>query len=197
MGNRNPHPARAATTDLFAWRQTLLSRRRFLLAATGGSLAALFPLLSNDAAAKARRTDPWLLIAAVQDILFPSEPDAPGAREINALDYLRGVLAEPRRDREESRLILKGADWLDNLSRQRQRTGFLDLADDKRDQLLHEIAASEQGEHWLSTLLFYICEALLTDPVYGGNPKGIGWAWLGHTPGFPRPSVDKRHGARK
>jgi gluconate 2-dehydrogenase gamma chain len=175
----------------------LLSRRRFLLAAAGGSLAMLFPLLSTDATARARRAEPWPLIAAVQDILFPSEPEAPGAREINALGYLRGVLAEPRHDREESRLILKGADWLDDLSRQRHRTGFLALADNQREQMLHEIAASEKGEHWLSTLLFYICEALLTDPVYGGNPNGIGWAWLGHTPGFPRPTVDKRYGAWK
>ena len=32
-------------------------------------------------------------------------------------------------------------------------------------------------------------EALLTDPAYGGNPDGIGWRWLGHTPGYPRPSA--------
>lgn len=197
MNRRHPDPAAPPLAELADWRQVLLSRRRFLLTAAGGSLAALFPLLSNDAAAKARRAEPWLLIAAVQDILFPSEPDAPGAREINALGYLRGVLAEPRRDLDENRLILKGADWLDDLSRQRRHTGFLALAGDQRAQLLHEIAASEQGELWLSTLLFYICEALLTDPVYGGNPNGIGWAWLGHTPGFPRPSVDKRHGAWK
>lgn len=196
MSKRNTQPAAFATAEPAAWRQALLSRRHFLLAA-GGSLATLFPLLANDAAAKARRADPWPLFAAVQDILFPSEPHAPGAREINALGYLRGVLAEPRRDRDENRLILKGADWLDDLSRQRHHAGFLELADDKREQLLHEISTSEQGELWLSTLLFYICEALLTDPVYGGNPNGIGWTWLGHTPGFPRPPVDKRYGASK
>jgi len=196
----NHHPPDSATPPLAGlaeWRQALLARRHFLLAATGGSLAVLFPLLSHDAAAKARRAAPWPLIAAVQDILFPAEPHAPGAREINALGYLRGVLAEPRRDREENRLLLKGADWLDDLSRQRQHTGFLELTDGQREQLLHEIATSEQGEHWLATLLFYICEALLTDPVYGGNPNGIGWAWLGHTPGFPQPTTDKRYGASK
>lgn len=196
MNHHSPDSATPPLAELADWRQALLARRRFLLAAAGGSLAMLFPL-ANDVVAKARRAEPWPLIAAVQDILFPSEPHAPGAREINALGYLRGVLAEPGRDREENRLILKGADWLDDLSRQRQRAGFLDLADDQREQLLHETSASEQGEHWLSTLLFYLCEALLTDPVYGGNPNGIGWAWLGHTPGFPRPTADKRYGAWK
>ncbi|PKO83354.1 MAG: hypothetical protein CVU17_08205 [Betaproteobacteria bacterium HGW-Betaproteobacteria-11] len=185
----NPLASPAATAELAAWRSALVSRRRFLLAAAGGSLTALFPLA---APGKVRRGDPWMVIAAVQDMLFPAEADAPGAQEIHALAYLRGVLAEPRHDREEGRLVLKGAGWLDDLSRQRQRAGFLALAEDRREQLLHEIAASEQGEHWLATLLFYLCEALLTDPVYGGNPNGIGWAWLGHTPGFPRPTTDKR-----
>jgi gluconate 2-dehydrogenase gamma chain len=27
--------------------------------------------------------------------------------------------------------------------------------------------------------------------VYGGNPDGIGWRWLGHVPGYPRPPADK------
>lgn len=187
MSHHFTPPATAA--GLAAWHEKLVSRRRFLLAAAGGSLAALFPLAT---AAKARRGDPWELIAAVQDILFPSEAEVPGAHEIQALAYLRGVLAEPRHDREETRLILKGADWLDDLSRQRQHTSFLKLSGDRRDTLLQQIAASSQGEHWLATLLFYICEALLTDPVYGGNPDGIGWTWLGHTPGFPRPTTDKR-----
>lgn len=179
----------AEIPELAVWHRELVSRRRFLLAAAGGSLAVLFPLTS---VAKTRRIDPWPIIAAVQDILLPSEPDAPGAREIHALAYLRGVLAEPRRNRDEGRLILKGASWLDDLSRQRQGKGFLELAGEPREALLQQISASEQGEHWLATLLFYLCEALLTDPVYGGNPDGIGWIWLGHTPGFPRPITDKR-----
>ena len=34
-------------------------------------------------------------------------------------------------------------------------------------------------------------EALLADPVYGGNFDQTGWRWLSHQPGFPRPSADK------
>lgn len=183
------HESVTKAPELAIWHGELASRRRFLLAAAGGSLAMLFPLA---APAKAPRADPWTIIAAVQDVLFPAEADAPGAQEIHAIAYLRGALAEPRHDREEGRLILKGAGWLDDLSRQRQGKGFLELAGEPREAMLQQIAASEQGEHWLATLLFYVCEALLTDPVYGGNPNGIGWAWLGHTPGFPRPTTDKR-----
>ena len=47
---------------------------------------------------------------------------------------------------------------------------------------------------WLSTLITYTLEALLSDPLYGGNTNGIGWKWLGHDPGNPRPSADKIYG---
>jgi len=171
------------TGALDEWRHTLLSRRAFLLA-SGGGLAALFA----PAGILAATVNPWPVLAATQNHLFPSELGAPGAREINALSYLQGVLADPRGDREEQRFILKGVDWLEDLSRQHHKTAFVDLDPIRREQVLREVANSRPGENWLSTLLLYICEALLTDPVYGGNPGGIGWAWLGHQPGFPRPT---------
>ncbi len=181
-----------ARDGLRAWRGSLQSRRQFLLTAAGG-LAALFAPVG----ALAVTADPWPVLAAAQDHLFPSEPGAPGAREIRALAYLQGVLADPRGEREEQRFILKGVDWLEDLSRQRHRASFVALDSVRREQVLREVANAKPGENWLSTLLLYICEALLTDPVYGGNPDGIGWAWLGHQPGFPRPTPDKRYGALK
>jgi len=59
--------------------------------------------------------------------------------------------------------------------------------------MLHQITKSKAGRRWVSKLLSYICEALLGDPVYGGNPDGIGWKWLNHHPGFPRPPKHKRY----
>jgi gluconate 2-dehydrogenase gamma chain len=70
---------------------------------------------------------------------------------------------------------------------------FLALDDEQQELVLRDIAESDAGENWLSTLLTYLFEALLTDPVYGGNPGGIGWKWLQHVPGFPRPPLDKRY----
>ncbi|MDP2833594.1 MAG: gluconate 2-dehydrogenase subunit 3 family protein [Pseudomonadota bacterium] len=174
------------------YKDALCSRRRFLIAAAGG-LAALFA----PAGTLAATANPWPVLAAAQDHLFPSEPGAPGAREIRALAYLQGVLADPRGDREEQRFILKGVDWLEDLSRQRHKVSFVDLDPVRREQVLREVAGSGKGENWISTLLLYLCEALLTDPVYGGNPDGIGWAWLEHQPGFPRPTPEKRYGVLK
>jgi gluconate 2-dehydrogenase gamma chain len=169
--------------DLAAWKSALRSRRTFLIAAAGG-LAALFAPLR----ATAKAVEPWPLLDAVQQHLLPTEPDAPGAREIHALDYLRGVLADPRGDREVQHFILKGVDWLDDLARTRHQKAFLELDPDQREAVLREVADSEKGDNWISTLMVYLCEALLGDPSHGGNPGGIGWTWLRHQPGFPRPT---------
>jgi len=174
------------------YKDALRSRRLFLLTAAGG-LAALFAPVG----VLAVTANPWPVLAAVQNHLFPSEPSAPGAREINALAYLQGVLADPRGEREEQRFILKGVDWLEDLSRRRHKSAFINLDPIRREQVLREVANTEKGENWLSTLLLYLCEALLIDPVYGGNPDGIGWAWLEHQPGFPRPTPEKRYGVLK
>lgn len=146
------------------------------------------------AAAELDEQQRWAQLDAVQNHLFPSEPDAPGASEINALDYLRFVVADTRLDAEEREFILRGSGWLEDLTRRETGQGFLQLNVTEREQMLRKIAASAAGENWLATLQLYLCEALLADPVYGGNPGGIGWKWLGHNPGFPRPRLDKRYG---
>ena len=196
-GNRcqippNPPFAKGGVNGLDVQRRTLLRRREFLIASAGG-LAALFAATDSLAVS----ADPWPVLAAVQEHLFPSEPGAPGAREIRALAYLQGVLADPGGEPETQRFVLMGVDWLEDLARERYQATFVDLDALRRERLLRQVAASEKGENWLSTLLLYVCEALLVDPVYGGNPEGIGWAWLEHQTGFPRPTPDKRYGALK
>ena len=90
---RTDDRAADAATTLTEWRRELWSRRRFLLRMAGGSVLALFARANLAAEpeplGEARR---WELLDAVQQHLFPSEPDSPGAREINALAYLRFVV---------------------------------------------------------------------------------------------------------
>ena len=45
----------------------------------------------------------------------------------------------------------------------------------------------------MNRVLSYILEALATDPIYGGNTNEIGWDWLEHQPGMPRPSTTNKH----
>lgn len=193
---QRPDKRKYNTLDLLSdWQQHLITRRQFLMTAAGGSFAAMFPLSSTVAENNRKSTgaeiDPWPVIDAVQQHLFPAEAKAPGAREINALGYLQFVVSDTTFDIDSREFITKGVGWLEDISHQMYKKSFITFDDKKREKVLRRIASSESGENWLSTLLLYIVEALLTDPVYGGNTDQIGWKWLQHVPGFPRPPVDK------
>ena len=188
---RPPAPRGAPGRDtLPAWQQRLIARRRFLIAAAGGSVALLFGLPRLTGAAT---YDPWPTLDAVTRHLLPSEPGSPGAVEIRALDYLRFVIADPKVDAEEREFILQGNQWVDELAQQRLERPFRALDDEGREALLRQIAATPAGENWIATLLTYLFEALLTAPAYGGNPDGIGWRWLEYVPGFPLPAPGTRY----
>jgi len=187
--HRNDRPGTQAPFDFVQLKSRLTTRRRFLIQAAGGSVALLFGL-RNAAAAE---YDPWPTLDAVTRHLLPSEPDSPGAAEIHALDYLRFVTGDPLVDREERDLILQGNQWLDQLSQERYQTVFPALSAEQKEQLLRQVARSTAGENWISTLLTYLFEALLTAPAYGGNPDGIGWLWLEYVPGFPLPVPGNRY----
>lgn len=176
------------------WHGQLVSRRRFLLQLAGGSLAALFPLPGLAQAQPPAELDEntrWQVLDAVQQHLLPSEPDAPGAVEIRALDYLRFIVADHSQDAEERAFILKGAGWLQDMALELTGRSFTALEEDQRETVLRRIEQSQAGSNWLALLLLYVIEALLADPAYGCNPDGVGWRWLAHIPGFPHPPADK------
>jgi len=172
------------------------SRRSFILHAAG-FLTTLFlsPVIVRAAnkSSTIPLEDPWQTLEVVQEHLLPSETDSPGAKEINALEYLRNVTKDPTIDSEEKEFILNGVKWLNDLALEKHKAVFTSLSQLQRTSMLREITKSKSGRNWISKLLSYILEALLSDPVYGGNPNGIGWKWLEHHPGFPRPPMNKRY----
>jgi len=178
-----------------------ISRRAFLSRlAILGSLAAGYPAaalaqLRSKAGAPGKPDwldqDPWKTIAEVQVHLFPETEDAPGADDIQAAVYLRNAIENPSADGEDKEFIFNGVGWLNDLTREKYKRPFTALNEQERETVLREIEQSRAGRNWLSTLLTYLLEALLADPVYGGNPNGIGWRWLEHQPGYPLPPKDK------
>jgi len=135
----------------------------------------------------------WTTIAAVQNHLFPSEPDAPGALELNTTTYLHDYLAHPMTDPVDAVFIRQGVIELEKLAKSETGKQFIDLSNEQREKILRQYEQQRDGRRWLTTILNYLLEALLTDPVYGGNPDGIGWKWLEHRAGQPRPPVNKRY----
>lgn len=186
----------------------LLRRRAFLQALIGaaGTLLAAPARAEIDLLAPGNRPPPtelaqaleetpWPTLAAVLPQLFPSEAGAPGADEINALGYLQSALAREQAEaREDYAFIAAGASFF------RKRVAldhggrlFDELDQTEREAALQRMAGSTDGANWISMLMYYLLEALLGDPVYGGNVGEAGWKWLGYTPGFPRPPEGKRY----
>jgi len=137
--------------------------------------------------------EPWMTISAVQEHLFPAEKNSPGASDINALLYLQNMMAAPDFDNERAELVHNGVGWLNDLAKQQHSKTFIQLDSTTKENILRRIESSNAGSRWLSTLLTYLIEALLSDPVYQGNPNGIGWNWLQHQPGFPLPTENKKY----
>ncbi len=181
-----------------------LGRRSFLLRG-GAALATVTALAGLPYALRKDLTRETLFVlfspqqrhtvSTVQEHLFPKGPDSPGAADINAAAYLEWAITAPEIDPDTRNTIVNGVDRLQDASRERFEVPFTDLNDEQSEQLLRYLADKTRwGRAWLSLMLYYIFEALLSDPAYGGNPDEIGWRWLQHQPGFPRPPADKIYG---
>lgn len=178
----------------------MLSRKLFLRLLTAFGVVAQFPLLAlknSDAQGLIKPlTKPEDLLSSrqinilgsVQEILFPSDGNGPGAGEMNAHLYLQWVLSDPLLEAEDKQYILNGIEWVNETALENHALDYLELSPDQQKELVREIMAEDWGESWLSTILTYILEALLADPLYGGNPDESGWKWLAHHPGYPRPT---------
>jgi gluconate 2-dehydrogenase gamma chain len=192
-----------ATTENSTQRNRL-GRRTFLLrgGAALATIAALAGLpyavrknLTRETAFVLFSTQQLKALEAVQEHLFPKSPDSPGAADINATAYLENAITAPGIDPDSRNTIVNGVSRVQDASRERFDVAFNSLEYQQREQLLRYLADKTRwGRAWLSLVLYYIFEALLSDPVYGGNPGEIGWRWLEHQAGFPRPPADRIYG---
>lgn len=131
----------------------------------------------------------WAVLQKVTNHLFPSEENAPGAKEIKAASYIQMVFTQKAFDRESQAFLKNGLDWIDEEALERWGKGFMELAEDETEKLLRYSTSLDWGEPWLASMLLYIFEALLVDPIYGCNPNFIGSKWLDYTEGQPHPAA--------
>lgn len=178
-----------------------LSRRAFVLRGSGALAAStafsslpqvLGDELSGEPEFSTFSEKQKKIVSAVQQHLFPKAIDSPGAQDINALPFLQFVIAQADFSADSRNFIINSAQSLEEASMERFDLSFAALDFVRKERLLRYLADDTRwGKNWLSLILYYIFEALLADPVYGCNPDGIGWQWLEHQAGFPRPPVDK------
>lgn len=131
-------------------------------------------------------------LAAVLQQILPKAGNCPGAADIGAVAYLQGALADPRTSPEDITSVLDGLAELERLSARRHQLAVQALPPPQLQALLRERETDDQGAEWLGVMIVFALEALLGDPLYGGNAGESGWRWLDLRAPEPRPS-DRWH----
>ena len=180
------------------WLLTKFSRRKLLKSAAGMTAIAAMPVMASGKNEQKQiaaivQTDPWLTIDAVLDHLLPESSSGPSAKELRVLTYLYSVVDKQPTEQNEIDFIFKGVGWLNGFTKKQLDKSFITLTKAEKETMLRGISRSTAGENWLNNLLGYIFEAMLSPPIYGGNPEGTGWKWLEHQAGFPLPKAGQRY----
>ncbi len=129
-------------------------------------------------------------IKAVQSILFPNDRNGPSAEDLNAFEYLLWHLQDKRLDGYDRKSYPKGATKVNNKALELFNSNFFELPINQQEEIVALMTKDKKTKMWFSRLVTFLFEALLADPIYGGNPNHIGWNWLNHNPGQPRPTKD-------
>lgn len=180
------------------WLTHKFSRRKLLKSAAGMTAITALPSMAITTSEKkqlleALKTDPWLTLNEVFDHLLPKSEHGPSAKELQVLTYLYNVVHQQPTEEAEIDFIYKGVGWLNGYAKNQLQKSFVELTKVEKESILRGISRSNAGENWLNNLLGYIFEAMLSPPIYGGNPQGMGWKWLEHQAGFPLPKAGQRY----
>lgn len=179
-----------------------MDRRHFMKITSAGAAATvtstasppLFSATKQQSGDAGLSDQQWRTLDAVLDHLFPSEVEAPGAKDVKAVHWLQWVLLDDETDEVHKQFLRAGVVQVDETSLEMYQISFVALQQDQREAVLRNMEKNkQQGRAWLQEMIRYIFEVLLSDPVYGGNPQAVGWKWLQHIPGFPRPPKEKRY----
>ncbi len=135
-------------------------------------------------------TTPMQTISQVYEDLFPSISGVPAVGSINATAYLNKILHHSRVRDENKTFIRDGVKWLNEEAFAKYKKRYLQLSSQQREKILINISETGWGDSWIEMIMTYFLEAMLGDPVYGGNKAQAGWSWLNHKAGFPRPSEE-------
>ena len=155
-----------------------MNRRTFI------ALSASTPfLLHVDIHAREISPAIWHTIEAVQDVLFPQTTTMPSAKAFNALSYLMKNIDNEHFDKDDVELITNGAFFF-----KRDFPQFFTQNLKAKHQTLQKASEDDYFEYWLSRVMYYGFEAMLGDPIYGGNTNEIGWKSTLHVSGEPRPT---------
>jgi len=172
-------------------RREVLSRAALLAAAAGLSMTVGLRPRRASAADEPRLLSAaeWTTMEAVQETLWPAGPGIPGAKDLNATRVLDAALRDPRVPPIEREWVRGWIPTLNELARARGAASFEALDPAGREAVLVAFREQDEGSGWIRLVLGYTLEAVLGDPVHGGNPGEAGWRSMGYEPCDVRPSA--------
>jgi hypothetical protein len=158
-----------------------MNRRGFVsLCAVNGAISILH---SKDKIDKSLPKDIYNTIQAVQEHFFPLNITLPSASEFGATKFLNSTIFHKSFDKDIKDFVISGAEEF-----MIQENGkFIEYDSNKKEIALRKFENTSLGANWLSRIMILSLEALLSDPIYGGNIKQSGWDFLQTTGGNPRP----------
>jgi len=127
---------------------------------------------------------PLETISLLQEDLFPLIKKL----QSNSALYILKILNHSKISNENKQFIRNGVKWLNEEAVTLYGNVYTKLSFEKRQNVLKQISKVRWGESFIYTMLMYIMESVLGDPIYDINKDGQGWAWLEHETGYPRPT---------
>lgn len=124
------------------------------------------------------------IIRTVQEHMFPLDSALPSANVFRATEFLLATVTHTSYDKDLRKFLVNGAKKL----QEREKGKLLDYSSDALEKALRSYEESSYGGRWLDHIVILSLEALLSDPIYGGNYLESGWNALGTKGGDPRPS---------
>ncbi|WP_434638317.1 gluconate 2-dehydrogenase subunit 3 family protein [Sulfurimonas sp. NW7] len=106
---------------------------------------------------------------------------------IQTAPYMQKIFHHSRISDADKTFLKNGVKWLNEEAIQSYRQEYTKLSPMQRQSILENITQTEWGESFVYDVMNYMFEAMLGDPVYGGNNKEAGWQWLNFKGGQPRP----------
>jgi gluconate 2-dehydrogenase gamma chain len=134
--------------------------------------------------AKDTSTTPWDIMDTTLNHLFPQNNNFFGAKKLDFLYFLTSVSKDKYFDNTKLDFLLLGATRLYT-----RNSTYINSTNIQKEKILRKFEKTTFGKKWLSSLMYYGFEAMLSDPIYGGNKNSKGWNALNHNTGLPQPKI--------
>ncbi len=128
-------------------------------------------------------TTPLQTLSLLHKDLFPYAQEL----GIQTAPYMQIIFHQSRISDADKTFLKNGVKWLNEAGIKKYKQEYIKLSSKQREALLERVTQTEWGDSFVYDVMNYMFEAMLGDPVYGGNNKEAGWQWLDFEGGQPRP----------